>query len=190
MKGWRQHPLAGHALIVVMLLASIGLTRAVYLEPRSREIRALRVDETKVRAQILDLQAGLEDMKAWARAHPGRDLLAFQVRRPRPVRDMVPAFLTALAPIATRYRVQTEVIQPAGTPTDTSIPDAAGQPVVYRRVDLRLRVYASYQDLGEYLHEVESLDQLVVVHSVSIQYHAPTYPSLVADVAIWVYGTP
>ncbi len=190
MKGWRQHPLLGHGLIVAILLASVGLTRTVYLEPRTREMRALRADQASLAARLLDVQAGLRDMKTWADAHPGRDLLTFQARRPRPVREMIPDFLAALAPIATRHGVQTELIQPAGTPTDTSVPDAAGQPVVYRRVDLRFRVYASYQDLGEYLREVESLDQLVVVHSVSIQYHAPTYPSLVADVAIWVYGTP
>lgn len=186
----RRHPLVGHALILGVLLASMGLTRAVYLEPRAREVRALRADESRLKARILDVQAGLRDMRAWALAHPGRDLVSFQARRPRPVREMVPDLLNALAPIAARYDVQTEIIQPAGVPTDSSIPDAAGKPVVYRRVDLRLRVFAEYQNLGEYLREVESLDQLVVVHSVSIQYHAPTYPRLVADLAIWVYGTP
>ena len=190
MKSWGRHPILGHGLIVVVLLASIGLTRAVYLEPRSREIRALRADEASLSARLRDVKAGLQGMKEWADAHPGRDLLEFHARRPRPVREMVPDLLAALAPIASRYDVQTDLIQPAGSPTDTSVPDAAGQPMVYRRVDLRFRVYASYQNLGEYLHEIESLDQLVVVHSVSIQYHAPTYPSLVADVAIWVYGTP
>ena len=34
------------------------------------------------------------------------------------------------------------------------------------------------------------MDQLVVVRSVGVQYEAATYPLLVADVTIWLYGTP
>ena len=190
MKAWRQHPLAGHALIVAVLLASIGVTRALYVEPRSREVQSLKVEEASLRGRLLDLKAGLRDMDAWAAAHPGQDLLALEARRPRPVRDMVPDFLAAVAPIATRHDVRTELIRPAGEPADASVTDAEGRPVAYRRVELLFRVLAPYQELGEFLREIETLDQLVVVHSVSIQYHADTYPRLAADVAIWVYGTP
>ncbi len=190
MKGWRQHPLAGHALIVAVLLASLGVTRALYVEPRSREVQSLRAEEAALEGRLLDLEAGVRDMDAWAAAHPGRDLLAREERRPRPVREMVPDFLAAVAPIGARHDVRTELIRPAGEPVDASVTDAAGRTTSYRRVELLFHVEAPYQELGEFLREVEALDQLVVVHSVSIQYHADTYPRLAADVAIWVYGTP
>jgi hypothetical protein len=186
----RRHPLLGHALILGVLLASVGVARALYVEPRSREIRALRADELKLKGQMEDLNAGLKTMDVWAKAHPGQDLLTYRVRRAIPARDMVPEFLKAVVPIANRCHVGTELIQPAGAPTDESVPDAAGNPVTYRKADLRFRIYAEYRDLGEYLKEIESMDQLVVVRSLSVQYNAPSYPELVADVTIWLYGTP
>ena len=70
------------------------------------------------------------------------------------------------------------------------IADASGIPVTYRKAELRFRLWASYRDLGEYLKEIESMDQLVVVRSVGVQYEAANYPDLVSDVAIWLYGTP
>lgn len=184
------HPLVGHGLILVSLLAGIGVTRAVYLEPRAREVRALRAQERDLGAQLGDLHAGLAEMKSWAEAHPGQDLLAFHARRARPAREMVPDLLAAIVPVANRHHVSTEQIQPAGAPVDESVTGTSGRSVTYRKVALRFRVYAGYRDLGEYVHEVESLDQLVVVRSVAVQYNAPTYPRLVADISIWVYGTP
>ena len=62
--------------------------------------------------------------------------------------------------------------------------------MTYRKAELRFRFYATYQELGEYLGEIESMDQLVVVRSVSLQYNGTTYPELAADVTIWLYGTP
>ena len=103
---------------------------------------------------------------------------------------MVPEFLRAIVPVANRYGVSTELIQPAGAPVDETVQGASGQPVTYRKVELRFRVFAEYRNLAEYLGEIEALDQLVIVRSVAIQYNAPTYPRLAADVAIWVYGTP
>jgi hypothetical protein len=184
------HPLVGHGLILVSLLAGIGVTRAVYLEPRGREVRALRVQERDLGAQLADLHAGLAEMKSWADAHPGEDVLTFHARRARPAREMVPDFLEAVVPVADRYHVKTEQIQPVGAPVDEAVTGASGQPVTYRKVELRFRVYADYRDLGEYLRDVESLDQLVIVRSVAVQYNAPTYPELVADISVWVYGTP
>ncbi|HEY7726958.1 MAG TPA: hypothetical protein VID50_00725 [Candidatus Eisenbacteria bacterium] len=186
----RGHPLFGHGMILVGLVAGIGVTRAVYLEPRSREVRTLRAEEQRLNAQLMDLNAGLADMKAWAEAHPGQDLLTFHARRALPVREMVPAFLRAIVPVANRYGVGTELIQPVGGASDETVTGATGQPVTYRKVELRFRVYAGYRNLGEYLREIESLDQLIIVRSVAVQYHAPTYPELVADVTVWVYGTP
>jgi Tfp pilus assembly protein PilO len=186
----RGHPLVGHGIILVGLLAGIGVTRTVYLEPRAKEVRSLRAEEQGLTSRLSDIRAGLAEMKDWADAHPGQDLLTFHARRALPVRDMVPQFLRALVPVAERYGVSTELIQPAGAPVDESVTGASGQPVTYRKVELRFRVYAGYRNLGEYLREIESLDQLVVVRSVAIQYNAPTYPEIVADVAIWLYGTP
>ena len=186
----RRHPLVGHGLILAGLVLSIGVTRAVYVEPRAREVSALRADERKLRAQFLDLTSGLEDMRAWAGANPGRDLLTFHVRRALPAREMVPEFLRAVVPIANRHGIGTELIQPAGTWSEETVTDAAGRPVTYRRLELRFRLYGTYRGLGEYLREIESLDQLVIVRSVGVQYHAPAYPDLIADVSIWVYGTP
>src|SRR5437867_3585673 len=45
------------------------------------------------------------------------------------------------------------------------------------------------QDLGEYLGDIEALDQLVVVRSIAMQSGMPQ-PELAADVTIWLYGTP
>jgi Tfp pilus assembly protein PilO len=184
------HPLLGHGIILVGLVASIGVTRAVYIEPRAREVRALRADEQKLRAQLVDLTAGLEGMKAWAKTHPGEDLLTFHARRALPERDMVPAFLKAISPLADRYGIATELIRPAGGVTEETVTDAAGRPVTYRKAELRFRIYGTYQNLGEYMRGIEALDQLVMVRSVAVQYHAPSPPGLVADVSIWVYGTP
>jgi hypothetical protein len=103
---------------------------------------------------------------------------------------MVAAFLREVTPIANRWKIGTELIQPAGTPMDAVITDAAGRTETFRKTELRFRLYASYQALGEYMREVEAMDQLVVVRSVSIKYNAPTEPELVADVTIWLYGTP
>lgn len=186
----RGHPLVGHGIILVGLVAGIGVTRGVYLEPRAREVRALRAEETRLGGRLADVRAGLAEMDAWARAHPGRDLLEFHARRALPVREMVPSFLRALVPVANRYGVSTELIQPAGAPVDETVTGASGRQETYRKVELRFRILAGYRNLGEYLREIESLDQLVIVRSVAIRYHAPTYPELAADVSIWVYGTP
>lgn len=186
----RGHPLVGHGIILAGLVAGIGVTQAVYLEPRAREVRALRAQEEQLSTRLMDVRAGLADMKVWAEAHPGQDLLTFHARRALPVREMVPQFLRAIVPVADRYDVSTELIQPAGIPVDETVTGASGQPVTYRKVELRFRVYAGYKNLGEYLREIESMDQLVIVRSVTLQYNAPTYPGLVADVAVWVYGTP
>lgn len=186
----RGHPLVGHGIILAGLLAGVGVTRAVYLEPRAREVRSLRAEEQGLTSRLYDIRTGLAEMKDWARAHPGQDLLTFHARRALPVREMVPKFLRAIVPVAERYHVSTELIQPAGAPLDETVTGASGEPVTYRKVELRFRVVAGYRSLGEYLREIESLDQVVIVRSVAVQYSAPTYPELVADVAVWLYGTP
>ena len=88
------------------------------------------------------------------------------------------------------WKVKTELIQPAGVPQDVATTDASGRSETYRKSELRFRLQAPYRALGEYLREVEAMDQLVVVRSVMIRNEAPRDDDLTADVAIWLYGTP
>jgi hypothetical protein len=86
--------------------------------------------------------------------------------------------------------VRTQLIQPAGAPVDEIVTDASGAPVAFRKVDLRLRLEAPYREIANYLADVEGLDQLVVVRSVTLRYEASIAPRLLADVSLWVYGKP
>ena len=185
-----RQPLIAHGLIVLVLLGSIGVARVAYVDPRLRELKALESDRLRIATQLSDLQRGIQEMEQWGREHPGQDFLTFRSRRALPAREMVSSFLRALAEIAKRHNVRTELIQPAGSPLDEVVADASGTPVTYRKSELRFRLYAAYRDLGEYLREIESMDQLIVVRSVGVQYEAAIYPDLVAEVAIWLYGTP
>ncbi|MBI4363950.1 MAG: hypothetical protein HY568_00835 [Candidatus Latescibacteria bacterium] len=186
----RHHPLIGHAAILAALVLSVGVTRAVYVAPRQREVQAMKGAELRLRAELKDLEAGIQEMEGWSRAHPGQDLWTFHARKAFPARDMVAAFLRSIVPPANRHEVGTELIQPVGTVTDETVADQAGNSMTYRKAELRFRFYASYRNLGEFLREIESMDQLVVVRSISLQYNGTTYPELAADVTIWLYGTP
>lgn len=185
-----RQPYLGHLLIAGMLLASLGVVRAVYVGPRERAANGLRAERGRLEANLADLQHGIQDMDAWQRSHPGEDASRYAVRRALPSREMVAAFLRDVAPIADRARVKTELIQPAGTPADVTTADAAGRAETYRKAELRFRVAASYRGLGEYLREVEAMDQLVIVRSVAIRADAPPGSELSADLSIWLYGTP
>jgi len=190
MSAARRHPLIGHGAILAVLILSVGVTRAVYVAPKQHEVQALRTAEQRLQAELKDLEVGIQEMEGWSRAHPGQDLWTFHARKAFPARDMVAAFLRSIVPLANRHKVGTELIQPTGTITDETVSDQAGNKMTYRRAELRFRFYATYQDLGEYMKEIESMDQLVVVRSVSLQYNGTTYPELAADVTIWLYGTP
>ncbi len=185
-----RQPLIGHGLIVLVLLASVGVARVVYVDPRLKELKGLEADRMRIGGQLEDLQRGIQEMERWAGEHPDRDLLTFRSRRALPVGEMVSGFLRAVADIAERNHVATELIQPAGAPMDEVVSDASGSPVTYRKAELRFKVYAAYRSLGDYLREIEAMDQLVIIRSVAVHYNAPSYPEQVADVAIWLYGTP
>lgn len=185
-----RQPLIGHGVVVGVLLVSIGVARVAYVDPKMRELKRLESERSRYGAQLEDLQRGIQDMDGWARAHPGQDFLTYRSRHALPAREMVPGFLLALVPIAERNRVRTEVIQPTGTAMSEVVTDAAGASVAYRKAELRFRLWAGYRDLGEYLKEIEAMDQLVMVRSIAVQYEASNYPELAADVAIWLYGTP
>jgi len=103
---------------------------------------------------------------------------------------MVASLLEALGAIRTRHGVRTQLIQPAGSPMDEVVTDASGAPVTYRKVDLRLRLEAPYREIGNYLTDVEGLDQLVVIRSVTLRYEGSIAPRLIADVGLWIYGKP
>jgi type IV pilus assembly PilO-like protein len=184
-----RHPVVGHAAIVAGFLLSVGVVRTVYVEPRAREVKALRATEEKLNGELSDLQRGIQEMQGWASAHPGQDLWTFHVRKALPSQDMVAGFLRAIVPLADRHHVKTQLIQPAGALMQETVSDAAGNPMTYVRAELRFHLEARYQELGEYLSDVEALDQLVVVRSVSLA-SGSEYPALGADVTIWLYGTP
>jgi len=185
-----RHPFVGHAAIVALFVVSVGVTRVAYIAPREHEAQNLRADGARLHAELEDVESGLREMDGWARAHPGQDLWSFHVRRALPSGEMTAAFLRAIVPIAERHHVATELIQPAGLPADVTVTDTAGNPITYRKAELRFRLIAEYQDLGEYLSEVETMDQLVVVRSVSLRQEGAKRPALAAEVLIWLYGTP
>ena len=184
-----RHPVVGHAMIVAGFVLSVGVVNTVYVQPRAREVKALHSTEGQLNSELTDLQAGIREMQGWATAHPGQDLWTFHTRKALPAEDMVAGFLRSIVPLGDRHRVKTQLIQPAGALMQETVSDAAGNPMTYMRAELRFHLEAKYQDLGEYLGEVEAMDQLVVVRSVSLSSGAQ-YPELGADVAIWLYGTP
>lgn len=185
-----RQPYLGHLVIAGVLLASIAVVRAVYVDPREREAKSLRAERGRLEADLADLQRGLQELDAWQRSHPGEDASRFRARRPLPSREMVSAFLREVTPIADRWKVRTELIQPAGVPQDVSTTDGAGRTETYRKAELRFRLEAPYRALGEYLREVEAMDQLVVVRAVTIRNEAPRDAEVTADVTVWLYGTP
>jgi hypothetical protein len=185
-----RQPFLGHIVIAAVLLASIGVARAVYIDPRAREAKGLREDGIRLEGELADLQRGLQELDAWQKAHPGEDASRFSARHALPARQMVAAFLGGVAPIADRWKIGTELIQPIGMPVDAVTTDASGRTETYKKTELHFRLFGSYRALGEYMREVEAMDQLVVVRSVAIKYNAPTEPELSADVTIWLYGTP
>lgn len=190
MKGIVRAPWFGHALVLASFVAVLGVVNVAWVAPREKERVRLATQESTLRTELSDLQAGLGEMEEWRRAHPATDGMRGRVKRALPAGTMVASLLDALATIGPRHGVRTELIRPAGLPVEEVIPDASGAAVAYRKVDLRLRLEAPYQAIGNYLTDVESLDQLVVVRSVALRHEASLAPRLVADVSLWIYGTP
>lgn len=185
-----RRPFLRWGLFAVLLVVSLGAARAVYVDPREREIRKLRDELGTLRGQLGDLRGGIHAMEAWSREKPGLDPTVGRARWTRPAFTMVAAFLDALGPIGTARGVETQRIDPLGAPETEIVEDASGAAMSLRRADLRFRLRGSYRALGGYLRDVENLDQYVVVRSVSIRSEPGIYPELVADVAFRIYGTP
>ncbi len=184
-----RHPAVGHAMILAGFIVSAGVVQSLYVEPRVREVKTLHATEQRLQSELNDLEGGIHEMEGWRTAHRGQDLWTFHARKALPARDMVAGFLRSIVPLADRHKVRTELIQPAGALLQESTQDASGAPITYLRAELRFHFTATYRDLGEYLGDIEAMDQLVVVRSVSLT-SGEEYPELGADVAIWLYGTP
>ena len=183
-------PVLRWALFAALLAVSLGAARAVYVDPREREIRRLREEVGTLRAQLGDLRGGIEAMEAWSREKPGFDPLVGRARSARPAATMVASFLDALGPIGANHGVKTQRIDPSGRPESEVVDGPMGGPLPLRRIDLKFRLRGSYRDLGGYLRDVEELDQYVVVRSVSIRSEPGIYPELIADATFRIHGTP
>jgi hypothetical protein len=190
MTGTLFNPWMGHGAIVALALVSFGVMRVAYIAPRERMLDAMRAEERQLAAHVSDLEDGMREMQAWARLHPGQKLLLTGARRLPPASDMVPAFLKAMVPIADRHRITTTAIEPTAAVSETTVTDAVGTSRPCRMTELDLRIRARYRDLGEYLAELETMDQLVAVRPVTLHYEVASYPELAADLAVRLYGTP
>ncbi len=180
----------GHGLILVGLLVALGVTHVAWVKPREAERRTLREEEQRLNADVAELHAGIQQMDRWKRGDRGEDGVGVRARHVAPAGTMVTSLLDALAGIGAAHGTRMTLIQPIGKPVDEAVTDASGAIVAYQRAELRLRLEARYRDIGEYLADVESMEQLVVVRSVALRQEASVAPRLVADVTLWVYGTP
>ena len=185
-----RNPLSRLVSLAALLVVSVGFVRVLYVDPRNREAAALEARRAALESELGDLTRGVSEMSSWSRAHPGEDGTEARLRRALPARSMVPAFLQALDAIAERHGIATESIVPAETIEDLVVPDESGTPVPLRRAELRFRVSGPYRGLAEYVKDVESMDQLVLVRSVDVRLGATRYPDLAAEVVFWVHGTP
>jgi hypothetical protein len=190
---WPRSEWWAHGAIAAALVVALGVTQVAWLQPRERQRRALESEETRLRAEIADLQDGIQQMDAWMRMNPESGKGGASPPRAKhaaPAGTMTASLLESLAAISAAHGVRTELIQPAGIPVDEVVTDANGAGVTYRKAEIRLRLEAPFRDVGAYLADVESLDQLVVVRAVALRHEASLAPNLVADVTLWVYGTP
>jgi Tfp pilus assembly protein PilO len=185
-----RNPVTRLLCLAGILTLSVGFVRVLYVEPRTREAAALDARRAALEVEFQDLTRGVSDMAAWSRAHPEEDATEARHRRALPSRDMVPAFLASLDAIAERHGIATESIVPAAAFEDVSAPDESGAVVPFRRAELRFRLTGPYRGLAEYLKDVESMDQLVLVRSVDVRLDAARYPDLAADVVFWIHGMP
>lgn len=180
----------GHGLVVAGFVLSLGVTRVAWFEPIERERRALEAERAKLRAEVVDLRSGIEELGLWTRSNRGADGLRGRAKRVAPAGTMVASLLESLGRLAAAHDVRTARIHPAGAPAEESVADASGAAVTYVKVELRFRLDGRYRNLGAYLEDLEALDQLVVVRSVSLRRGGAEVPDLAAEVALWVYGTP
>ena len=185
-----RNPVTRLLCLAGILVVSVGFVRVLYVEPRTREAAVLDARRAALEVELQDLTRGVSEMAVWSREHPEEDATEARHRRALPSRAMVPAFLASLDAIAERHGIATESIAPAASFEDVTAPDESGAVVTLRRAELRFRLTGSYRGLAEYLEELESMDQLVLVRSVDVRLDAARYPDLAADVVFWIHGMP
>ena len=188
MTPWVRHPMVRVGLWVAIVAASIGAARAAYVEPREREGAALRTRAAALATKLDDLTRGIGDLGAWSTAHPGETAGSARGRVAPPSRVLVPAFLTALEPVAARHGIVTETIEPVGTPALETVPDATGAPLTLAKQSLRFRLRGTYRDLAEYVSDVDAMGAYVVTRSVALRFDGASYPVLGAEVTFDLYG--
>jgi len=184
-----RNPFARLGILVAILAASVAAARSLYVDPRVRETRVLETEEARLRGELEDLGQGYAAMEEWARQHPGEPVTNVTTRRARPAEHAVAAFLDALGGIAERHGIQTDAIEPVGSPEQKTALDPSSQAVSFRVVDLRFHWAAGYRELADCLREIEGLDQLVVVRSLAMKFAPESYPKLDVSVVVRVYGT-
>jgi len=187
---WIRNPVTRLLVLVAVLVVSVGFVRVLYVEPRSRQSAALEAKRATLERDLHDLTRGVSEMASWSHEHPGADATEARHRRALPSREMVAGFLAALDAIAERHGIATESIVPSETLERVTVPDENGVPVPLQRAELRFRVVGSYRGLAEYVKDVESMDQQVLIRSMDVRLDPARYPDLAADVVFWVHGTP
>jgi hypothetical protein len=185
-----RHPVVRLALLVLILGVSVGAARAVYVGPREREAAELRARSSSLAARVEELERGIGDLAAWSNAHPAENAEATRGRVAPPARELVPAFLKALEPIAARHGIVTETIDPVGTPVEETVPGLNGAPARLVRQSLRFRIRGAYRDLAEYVREVDGMSAFVMTRSVTLRFDGAGYPALQAEVRFDLYGAP
>ena len=190
MKIVASNPWISHGAVIAAVLVLAGVTREAYVKPRLKRLEALRAEERQVAAQVRDLHEGSREMREWAELHPGQSLLGSGARRLPPASDMVPDFLKAVVPIASRNHVSTTAIQPTGVVGQLTMTDAAGNATPCQTTELQLAVRGRYLELGQYLRDLEGMPQLVSVRPVAVRYVGSSYPELAAELSVRLYGTP
>ncbi|HEX5031138.1 MAG TPA: hypothetical protein VFX78_06750 [Candidatus Eisenbacteria bacterium] len=185
-----RHPVVRLALLVLVLVVSTGAVRAVYVGPREREAAELKARYGSLAAKVDDLQRGIGDLAAWSNAHPAERAEATRGRQAPPARELVPAFLKALEPIAARHGIVTETIDPVGPPAEETVPGLSGRPVRLLRQSLRFRLRGAYRDIAEYVREVDGMSAFVMARTVALRYDGTGYPALQAEVRFDLYGAP
>jgi hypothetical protein len=185
-----RHPVVRLALLALVLGLSVGAARAVYIGPREREASELKARSGSLAAKLEDLERGMGDLTAWSNGHPAESAEAARGRVAPPARVLVPAFLKALEPIASRQGVVTETIDPVGAPAEETVPGLNGAPARLVRQSLRFRIRGAYRDLAEYVREVDGMSAFVIVRSVTLRFDNTGYPALQAEVRFDLYGAP
>ncbi|HTP41663.1 MAG TPA: type 4a pilus biogenesis protein PilO [Nitrospiria bacterium] len=157
---WQTRPLLVRILICLAVVAATG-TAGVYLhEGQQAKLRAFGSRLAEVNNEVAGLKAELsrrqqEATEAGASQSPvqGRASLAAHGREPLLPREHFSALLDDLMRLAQQDGIQVISISPG------VLQDHGG----YVELPINLQVQARFRNLGEYLHQVQQLRQVVLV---------------------------